>query len=165
MAYNTYSKCKSGIYIPPEHAKDKWIITKTFDMNENAIKYRSSWEKAFMVFCSMNDNIIKVNSEGMKVKYNNPVTGKVSTYYLDFMIETKDNKIWLVEIKPRVQRFPPKKPKSNIKNLKKASKANKRYIKAVETYAINQAKWKATEILCEEKGWNFIIIDETHLFP
>jgi len=156
----SFGKCKTGIYIPPEHAKNKWIVTKTFDMKEEAIKYRSSWEKMFMVFCSMNDNIIKVNSEGMKVKYYNPVTSKISNYYLDFMMETKDGKIWLVEIKPYAQTLPPKPPRKNTKNLQKAQAL---YVKAIETYAINQAKWEATEALCKKNGWFFKIITEKEL--
>ncbi len=147
---------KSGIYKPIN--EDKWIITKTFDMKTPDIKYRSSWERHFCIFADMNRNIIKVNSEGMKVKYLNPITNKVSNYYLDFMMETKDGKIWLIEIKPRAQRFPPKQPKNN------SEKSINNYKKAIETYAVNCAKWEATEILCKEQGWSFIIIDETHLF-
>jgi hypothetical protein len=153
-----YGKTKQGIYIPVN--ENKWIITKTFDMKEACIKYRSSWEKMFCVFADMNDNIIKVNSEGMKVPYINPITGRKANYYLDFMMETKDGKIWLIEIKPFKETQPPKKPRKNAKNPEKA-KIN--YIKAVETYAINQAKWKATEILCKEKGWKFKIITEREL--
>lgn len=153
-----YGKCKQGIYNPIN--EDKWIITKTFDMKESAIKYRSGWEKKFCFFADMNNDIIKVNSEGMKVKYNNPITGKISNYYLDFMIQTKDKKIWLIEIKPFIQTIPPKKPRSNSKN---PNKANKNYIKSIETYAVNKAKWEATEILCKEKGWFFKIITEKEL--
>jgi hypothetical protein len=36
-------------------------------------------------------------------------------------------------------------------------------MKAIETYAINQAKWGATEVLCTEKGWIFKIITEKEL--
>jgi hypothetical protein len=79
---------------------------------------------------------------------------------MDAMMETKGGKIWLVEIKPYAQTIPPKPPRGNSKN---PQKAEQNYIKAVETYAINQAKWKATEILCEEKGWIFKIITEKEL--
>jgi len=146
---------KSGIYIPVN--EDKWIITKTFDTKEPCIKYRSSWEKKFMEFCDFNPNITKVNSEGMTVKYLNPVTNKISNYYMDFMIETNNNKIWLVEVKPRYQTIPPKPPKNN------SEKSAALYRKAIQTYAVNQAKWEATEILCEEKGWIFKIITEKEL--
>jgi len=155
MAYGNY---KQGIYKPIN--EDKWIVTQTFDMKEKAIKYRSGWEKRFCIFCDMNDNIIKVNSEGMRVPYQNPITGKMSNYYLDFMMETSDGKIWLIEIKPYAQTIPPKQPRKNAKN---PQKAQKNYLKAVETYLVNEAKWKAAEALCKEKGWIFKIITEKEL--
>jgi len=155
-----YGKCKQGIYVPVN--PDKWIITESFDMKEPGIKYRSGWEKMFFLFADMNDNVIKVNSEGMVIPYFNPVKQKMSKYYMDVMMETKDGTIWLVEIKPFKETQPPKKPRKNAKNPQKAQ-AN--YIKAVETYAVNQAKWEATEKVCQEKGWKFKIITEKELFP
>ena len=155
MAYKT----KKGIYTPVNESK--WIVTKSFSSKKPEIVYRSGWEKRFCIFLDMNDNVVKANSEGMIVKYNNPVTGKISNYYLDFLMETKDGKIWLIEIKPKAQTMPPKPPRKNAKN---PQKAQQQYIKAVETYAINQAKWEATQKLCDEKGWNFKIITEKELF-
>jgi hypothetical protein len=151
---------KSGYYEPVN--PEKWIITESFDMKKGkpGIKYRSSWEHMFFKFMDFNDNIVKANSEGMVIPYQNPVTGKTSKYYMDAMMETKGGKIWLVEIKPYAQTIPPKPPRGNSKN---PQKAEQNYIKAIETYAINQAKWKATEILCEEKGWIFKIITEKEL--
>ena len=154
MAYKT----KKGIYTPVNESK--WIVTKSFSSKKPEIVYRSGWEKLFCIFLDMNDNVVKANSEGMIVKYNNPVTGKISNYYLDFLMETKDGKIWLIEIKPKAQTMPPKPPRKNAKN---PQKAQQQYIKAVETYAINQAKWEATQKLCDEKGWNFKIITEKEL--
>ena len=149
---------KSGYYNPIY--PDKWIITEAFDSKGKAgIKYRSSWEYKFMRFCDLNNNIIKVNSEGMIIPYYSPVDNKMHKYYMDFMVETTSGKIWLVEVKPRNQRFPPKPPKNSTE------KSAINHEKAIKTYVVNQAKWEATEILCEEKGWTFIIIDETHLFP
>ena len=154
-----YGKCKKGIYVPMN--PDKWIITESFSSTKPEIVYRSGWEKTFFQFMDMNDNITKANSEGMVIPYNNPVTGKVSRYYMDAMMETKDGKIWLIEIKPFAQTRPPKKPRSNAKN---PTKAQQNYIKAIETFAINQAKWEATEVLCKERGWIFKIITEKELF-
>jgi len=154
-----YGKTKQGTYIPIN--QNKWIITESFDMKEPGIKYRSSWELKFFQFMDFNDNITKANSEGMVIPYNNPVTGKVSKYYMDAMMETKDGTIWLIEIKPKKETQPPKPPRKNAKNPQKAQQA---YIKAIETFAINQAKWEAAEKLCKEKGWKFKIITEKELF-
>ena len=148
---------KKGNYTPQN--PHKWIITEAFDSGGRAqIKYRSSWEHHFFRFMDLNDNVIKANSEGMVIPYLSPVDNKIHKYYMDAMMETKDGKIWLIEIKPKAQRFPPKKPKSN------SEKSMINYEKAIRTYAVNMAKWEATEVLCKERGWTFIIIDETHLF-
>jgi len=108
-----------------------------------------------------NVNIVKANSEGRVIPYKNPITGKVSKYYMDAMMQTFNGAIWLVEIKPKSQTIPPKPPRSNAKD---PVKAKENYIKAIETYAINSAKWEATEALCKEKGWVFKIITEKELF-
>ena len=151
-------KCKTGIYVPIH--PDKWIITESFDMKTPGIKYRSSWEEMFFKFADFNDNIIKVNSEGMVIPYFNPVKNKMARYYMDIMMETKDGKIWLVEIKPYAQTQPPKPPRKNTKDM---NKARHRFIKEMETYTVNMAKWEATEKLCKENGWIFKIITEKEL--
>jgi len=154
-----YGKCKQGVFIPAH--PEKWVITESFSSSKPEIVYRSGWEKHAFIFFDMNDNIIKVNSEGMVIPYFNPVKGKISKYYMDIMMQTKDGTIWLIEIKPKAQCLPPKPPRKNAKNPQKAQ-AN--YSKAVEIYAVNQAKWEATEKLCKEKGWKFKIITEKELF-
>ena len=147
---------KSGIYNPIN--PDKWVITESFDSKSiKQIKYRSSWEKKFFLFMDINDNIIKCNSEGMIIPYISPVDNKYHRYYMDAMMQTKDGTIWLIEIKPYAQCFPPKLPKNNTE------KSRFHYEKAIMTYVVNQAKWEATEILCQEKGWRFKIITEKEL--
>lgn len=146
---------KQGFYEPvyPE----KWIITETFDVKGKGIKYRSSWEHKFMRFADFNPDVVRVNSEGVVVPYFNPVKEKMSKYYIDFLIQNKKGKVFLVEVKPRAERFPPKPPKN------KTEKTMLNYQKAIATYAINQAKWEAATAYAKEKGAEFIIIDETHL--
>jgi len=148
-------KYKQGMFIPKH--PHKWVITESFDMKEPGIKYRSGYELKFFTFMDMNDNIVRANSEGMVIPYNNPVTGKVSKYYMDCMMETKDGKIWLIEIKPYAQTIPPVPPKNN------SEKSKLNYIKAIETYTINKAKWDTAQALCNEKGWIFRIITEKEL--
>jgi hypothetical protein len=146
---------KQGIY-EPKFPK-KWILTEAFDMKEKGIKYRSSYEKHFCRFADFNPDIIKVNSEGVVVPYFNPVKEKMSRYYIDFAIETRKGKLFLVEVKPSHETVPPKLPK------KKTEKSMLNYQKAIITYAVNQAKWQAAEEFAEGCGAEFIIIDETHL--
>jgi len=145
---------KQGFYTPVY--PDKWIITESFDTKGKGIKYRSSWEHKFMRFCDFNNNIIKVNSEGIVIPYISPLDGKYHKYYMDFIIETSKG-IWLVEVKPYGQTIPPKPPKNQT------PKSSQNFERAVKTYAVNKAKWEATEIFCQEKGWLFKIITEHEL--
>jgi hypothetical protein len=56
------------------------------------------------------------------------------------------------------------KPKAQTQEPKKQSRKTKRYITEVMTYGVNQAKWKAAEDFCRNRGWEFRLITETELF-
>jgi len=148
------AKYKQGIY-EPKNPK-KWIITKTFDLNEKAIKYRSSYELKFLKYADLNPEIILANSEGVVIPYISPIDNKVHRYYVDFIVKNKKNKVFLVEIKPYSQTIPPKKPKSKS--------GSKSFIQAYKTYLVNQAKWDAARNFAKKKGWEFKIITEKELF-
>jgi hypothetical protein len=146
---------KQGFYEPK--FPEKWIITEAFDMKGKGIKYRSSWEHTFCKFADYNPDIVRVNSEGVIVPYFNPVKEKIAKYYIDFAIETKKGKLFLVEVKPYNETIPPKKPKSNTE------KSMMNFQKAIATYAINQAKWLAAKEYAAQRGAEFIIITEKEL--
>jgi len=152
-----YSKgIKKGFYTPVY--PNKWIITESFDTSKPMIKYRSSWELKFMRFCDFNDHILKVNSEGIIIPYTSPIDNKIHKYYMDFIIETPKG-VFLVEIKPFSETQLPKKPRKNAND----SKGRFSFDKKMETYLINQAKWKQAEIYANKRGWDFIIITEKEL--
>jgi len=146
---------KQGLYEPiyPQ----KWVLTESFDMNEKGIKYRSSYEYKFCVFCDMNPDIVKVNSEGIVVPYYNPAKERVARYFLDFIIQNKSGRTFLVEIKPLSETLPPKKPKNN------SQKSIFNYQKSLETFAVNQAKWQAAREYATSQNWEFVIITEKEL--
>ena len=58
-------------------------------------KYRSGWEHAFMRFCDNNDSIVGWASESIAIPYRNPLTGKMTNYIPDFLIQyrTRDNTV------------------------------------------------------------------------
>jgi DNA-directed RNA polymerase subunit RPC12/RpoP len=58
-----------------------------------------------------------------------------------------------LEIKPKKQTVPPEQRK----------RVTKQYIQEVATWGVNQAKWKAAQDYCLDRGWNFRIITEDHL--
>lgn len=130
---------------------------KKYNGNIENIVYRSSWELKFLKFCDRNKNIIEYGSEEVIIPYFSPIDGKIHRYFVDFYIKVKNNenkiKTYLIEVKPKHQTVPPKKPK----------RISKHYQEALKTYAVNEAKWNAAKKVCEERDWNFLILTEDHL--
>jgi len=44
-------------------------------------------------------------------------------------------------------------------------KKRRRYVKAVQTWLVNEAKWKAAKKVCKAKGWRWDIMTEKQLTP
>jgi len=59
----------------------------------------------------------------------------------------------IIEIKPKKQTKP---PKENLKH-------RRRYLREVKTFVVNEAKWKAAEEFCENKGLQWKIMTEDTL--
>ena len=70
----------------------------------------------------------------------------------DVLVPTED----LIEIKPSKYCKPPD-PK---RKLTKTGRTSKRYLKEVNTYIINDAKWQQAVKFCEERKWGWRIITE-----
>lgn len=123
--------------------------------------YRSSWEHTVMRYFDTSKNILRWGSEIIKLPYVYEVDGKVHNYYIDFYVEvlTKEQitKKFIIEVKPKAQKSPPKKPKNNNQ------KAIRRYKYELVTYIKNQNKWKYAEIFAKNNGMEFLIIDEDTL--
>ena len=122
------------------------------------IVYRSGWEKKVMISLDENLNVIRWASEEIVIPYISPIDNRPHRYFVDFYVEAKNSdgsiKKMLLEVKPAAQTKPPKSPK----------RKTKRYITEVMTYGVNEAKWKAAEEYCKDKGWEFRIITEAELF-
>jgi hypothetical protein len=142
-----------------ESLKSKYHPTypNKYKGDANNIICRSSWERKFCHWCDLNKNILEWGSEEFSIPYYNPTKGKVCRYFPDFIIKIKENsgmiKTYVVEVKPKKQTVPPK-PKSRI---------TKSYLYEAQTYAVNQAKWKAAEEWCKDRMLNFMIITENEL--
>ncbi len=121
------------------------------------IIYRSLWERKFMVYCDNNENIIEYSSEEIALPYRSPLDGKIHRYFPDFYIKVKENdgqiKKYIIEIKPKKQTMEPKVQKRKTKS----------YIYEVTEWAKNQAKWKAAEEYCKDRGYEFKVLTEDHL--
>lgn len=125
--------------------------------NPTNIIYRSGWERRVMVWLDTNPNILLWSSEEIIIPYIKPTDNRVHRYFPDFYAKMigKDGRIKevLLEIKPKKETREPEKKK----------RITKQYINEVVTWGVNQAKWKAAEDYCSDRGWAFHIITEDHL--
>jgi len=122
--------------------------------NPTEIIYRSSWECRVMSFLDSNPSVVQWSSEEIIIPYLSPIDRKVHRYFPDFYIKVKDKNgkikemIW--EIKPKKQSSQPK----------KQSRITQKYINEVVTWGINEAKWKAAQEYCLDRGWQFKVLTE-----
>ena len=119
--------------------------------------YRSLWELKFMKYCDSNTNILEWGSEEMYVWYRSPGDNRPHRYFPDFYIKAKEsngqiNK-YIIEVKPKKQTAPPAKPKRQTKG----------YLREAFEYARNQAKWKAANEWCIDRGFEFKVLTEKEL--
>jgi hypothetical protein len=121
------------------------------------VVYRSLWERKFMTYCDTNINIIEWGSEEMYVWYRSPIDNRPHRYFPDFYIKARESngqiKKYIIEVKPQRQTAPPAKPKRQTKG----------YLREAFEYAKNQAKWKAANEWCLDRGFEFKILTEKEL--
>ena len=123
----------------------------------NNIWYRSSWEFDVMKWLDTNKEVIWYMSEERCVWYYNPVTKKKARYFPDFIVCYERNGVQhteMLEVKP--QRHVDG-PNANPKRRTKS------WLNEVKTYAINQAKWRAAETYCEDRGMSFRLLTENNV--
>jgi len=119
----------------------------------NNIICRSSWERHFCRWCDLTPDIVKWASEEFSIPYLSPKDGRIHRYYPDALIQRKDGKKYLVEIKPKRQTKPPV----------KKDRVTKTYINECLTYEINKAKWAAAKEFALDNGVEFLILTEDEL--
>jgi hypothetical protein len=121
------------------------------------IIYRSSYEYRVMTYFDTNPNILKWGSEEFHIPYVSPIDRSWHRYFPDFIIQAKgkdgNTKTIVIEVKPSSQTKPPK----------VGQKPTRRYINEIATWGVNEAKWKAAQEYCLDRGWSFQIITEKDL--
>lgn len=141
---NTYK----GFFKPKNPQKYKGDSTN--------IVFRSSWELRIMKFLDEHPSVIWWASEELPIKYLNPIDQKYHRYFPDFIVKMKqkENKVmtYVLEIKPFQQTQQPTQKRKTKKFLNEAA-----------TYIVNQSKWKAADLFCQEHGWQFKILTEKDL--
>lgn len=128
------------------------------------IIYRSMWEFKFFRYVDEHPDILWWQSEELVVPYTSPLDNKIHRYYPDVIVSKKgtegDIKTIMIEIKPYKQTLPPDIRK---KNATPTGRPSRRYINEVKTWGVNDAKWKAARIFCQQRGWEFVIMTEKEL--
>lgn len=140
-------------FMPPS---DKFM--KSFNESTQSVNYKSSYELRAFKYADMHPSILKWSIEPFAIQYIKPTTQKVHRYYIDMYLEFKSGDKFLVEIKPFSETKPPRKPS------KKTDKSILNYNRAIQTYLINQAKWKAATEFAQVNNMKFIILTEKDLF-
>ncbi len=125
--------------------------------NFKNIIYRSLWELKFMKYCDRNQNILEWGSEEIIVPYRSPIDNRYHRYFPDFYIKVREStgkiKKYIIEVKPQKQCIEPKVQKKKTRS----------YVYQVCEYAKNQAKWKAAEEYCMDRGLEFKVLTENEL--
>ena len=139
--------------------KGKYKVRAPYKYKGNPTKvvYRSSWELKFMNYCDTNINILEWGSEEMYVWYRSPIDNRPHRYFPDFYIKARESngqiKKYIIEVKPQRQTKPPAKPKRQTRG----------YLREAYEYAKNQAKWKAANEWCLDRGFEFKVLTEKEL--
>lgn len=122
-----------------------------------AVEYKSSLELIAIKYCDFNKFVTKFSVEPFNIKYIKPTDNREHRYFIDLYMEFSSGDKFIVEIKSKSETIQPKKPKK----LTEKNSAN--YQKALTTWAINNAKWKAAKEFAELNSFKFIILTEDEL--
>jgi hypothetical protein len=142
-------KYNQGIFKPINPQKYKGDPTN--------IVYRSGWECRLMSHFDLHPGVIWWSSEEKIIPYRSPIDNKIHRYFPDFLVHMKTSsgklETVLVEVKPKAQTIPPTRSKNQHK-----------YLSEVMTWGVNEAKWRAAEEYCKDRGYKFMIMTEDHIF-
>ena len=121
-------------------------------MGKRLPSYRSSWEFTFMSFCDNNPAVINWVSEGVKIPYFNPVSGKQTVYVPDFIVVYVDanqkQHTELVEVKPSTE----------------TTMESARSYRDKLMVAMNMAKWAAADSWARANNMRFRVVTEFDIF-
>ena len=120
-------------------------------IGKNTPYFRSSWELKLMQFFDDRPDVIAWQSEGMRIPYRNPFTGKPTFYVPDFFViyenKNKQRRAEVIEVKP-------------TKHMTEHARST--YDRA--SAALNEAKWTTARQWCKQQGFHFRIITEYDIF-
>lgn len=113
---------------------------------------RSSWEVSVMKWMDSRSAVIRWGSEETEIPYLSPLDSRVHRYFPDFFIEYRDAEgnilKEIVEVKP----------------LHESEEKFAKHQRSKDALLVNNAKWKAAAIWCEQRGMKFRVITEKSIF-
>lgn len=127
---------------------------KKYKGDSSNIIFRSLWEYHVMRWCDLNPDVSTWCSEEFFIPYICKTDGQPHRYFPDFLIEFKNGKKVLVEVKPHHQTKPPERRKG---------KAEAKFISEALTYMKNESKWEAALEFARKRGYIFQVWDENTL--
>ncbi len=135
----------SGKFVPKNPEK--------YTGNVSTIIYRSLWEFKLMKYLDAHNEIVKWASEELIIPYRSPIDRRMHRYFPDFWVQKESGEQLVIEVKPKQQLKPPKKPK----------RQTQRYLREMHTFAINQRKFEVAEEFCRNRGMKFVIFTQDEL--
>ena len=126
---------------------------KKYKGNYTTIYYRSLWERKLMFYLDNHPEITKWCSEEVVIPYKSPIDGRWHRYFPDFWVQKQNGEQLVIEVKPKQQLVPPKKPK----------RQTVKYLREMHTFAINQRKFEVAKEFCENRGMKFEIFTQDEL--
>ncbi len=135
----------SGKFVPKNPEK--------YTGNVSTIIYRSLWEFKLMKYLDAHNEIVKWASEELIIPYRSPIDRRMHRYFPDFWVQKESGEQLVIEVKPKQQLKPPKKPK----------RQTQRYLREMHTFAINQRKFEVPEEFCRNRGMKFVIFTQDEL--
>lgn len=121
------------------------------------VQYKSSLEKNAIKYADLNPKVSKWSQEPFHVEYIKPTDNKVHRYFIDMFIEFTNGSKIMIEIKPKDQTVPPKKPH------KMTPKQLIYYKEQILTFVTNRAKWVAANNFALKNNMKFVILTEDQL--
>ena len=121
------------------------------------IQYKSMLERIAFRYADINPKVKYFSIEPFNIPYVKPLDNKVHRYFIDMYLEFINGSKFIVEIKSKGETIRPIKPK------KLTSKSILNYKESVETFIVNQAKWKSAKEFAKKKNLKFVILTEEQL--
>lgn len=136
---------------------DEYMQSTKQKDNEFYVQFKSALERIAFCYADLNPKVKRFAVEPFNIQYIKPTDGQVHRYFIDMFLEFVTGDKFLVEIKSFSETVAPTAPKV------KSPRAVLNYKQRLETYIINQAKWKAAGEFAATRGLKFIVLTEKQL--